>query len=588
MVLAGFLAGAAASAQTSRPVSGADDLKRADQLFRSGSAAFAAGNLSAAHTDFASLVRLMPRIATAHTAYGAVLLAEGQLPAAIAELEEARRLDPHDIRAALNLGVAYRRLDQNAKAVQAFSSVASQSDIDFSATEAVSYAGALAATGEAGRAQTVIEQALNRNPKSAALQDASGALLAQRDAFPAAQEAFERAILLDANLASAHTHLGSVLLILGEPQQALTEFRTAERLGDASPALLLGLGKALTAVGQDAEAVTELRKAVAASPASGDAKYALALALQNAGDPKAALPMFRDVLAQQPEDTGVLTNYGLALMQTGDAKGALELYQRARAAGDASATLREDMGGAYLQQNDIDHAIEQFRAGLAVAPQNVQLHYNLGLAYKLKDDLAASVRELKYAEELDPQLPDPHYTLGVIEMQQGDFAQAKAQLEQVVALQPANGEAWSVLGSVDKQAGDGVQAEEALRRAIALLPEQPSPHITLASILAERGEKENAAAERKIAAQLSRAAGGKQRAQFALDSGRALLARGQVNEAIVQLQTAVTAEPELLDAHLALADALSRAGRNSEALGERQKAEMLVKDQPSAGNATPR
>ena len=103
---------------------------------------------------------------------------------------------------------------------------------------------------------------------------------------------------------------------------------------------------------------------------------------------------------------------------------------------------------------------------------------------------------------------------------------------------------------------------------------------------AEQGDKENAAAERKIAAQLSRVAVGKQRAQFALNSGRALLASGQVNEAIVQLQTAVTAEPELLDAHVALADALSRAGRNSEALGERQKVETLAKEQP--GNASPR
>jgi protein O-GlcNAc transferase len=587
MVLAGFLAGAAACAQTAKPASGAAEIKRADQLFRSGSAAFAAGNLTVAHTDFAALVRLMPRIAAAHTAYGAVLLAEGQLPAAVTQLEAARSLDPDDVRAAINLGVAYRRLNQNEKSVQAFSSVASRPGAELSASEAVLYAGALAATSDAARAQTVIEQALERNPKTAELQDASGALLAQAGSYPAAQEAFGRAISLDANLASAHTHLGSLLLILNQPQQAITEFRTAEHLGDASPALLLGLGKALTALGQDSEAVIELRKAVAASPAA-DAKYALALALQDAGDPKGALPMFRDVLAQQPNDTAVLTNYGLALMQTGDAKGALELYQRAYAAGDASATLREDMGGAYLQQNDIDHAIEQFRAGLAVAPQNVQLHYNLGLAYKLKDDLPASVSELKYAQELDPQLPDPHYTLGVIEMQQGDFAQAKAQLEQVVALQPANGDAWSVLGSVDKQAGDPAKAEEALRRAIALLPEQPSPHITLASILAERGEKENAAAERKIAAQLSREAGGKQRAQFALDSGRALLARGQVNEAIVQLQTAVTAEPELLDAHLALADAFSRAGRNSEALGERQKAEILVKEQPTPGNASPR
>ena len=146
MVLAGFLAGTAACAQTAKPAASPADIKRADQLFRSGSAAFAAGNLSAAHTDFASLVRLMPRIATAHTAYGVVLFAEGQLPAAVSELEAARKLDPNDVRAAINLGVAYRRLDQNEKSVQAFSSVANRPDAELSATEAVLYAGALAAT----------------------------------------------------------------------------------------------------------------------------------------------------------------------------------------------------------------------------------------------------------------------------------------------------------------------------------------------------------------------------------------------------------------------------------------------------------
>lgn len=577
--LALALAGAAsAGAQASQP---AARIQQADRLFREGSAAFTAGNFSLAEADFARLVRLTPRIAAAHTAYGAVLLAEGQPLAAVKELEEATRLDPKDVATVLNLGVAYARLNRNADAVRAFSSVSGQPDISLSTTEAMSYAEALAATQDTGHAQTVIEDALRRDPQSAVLQDALGALMAQRGQYEPAQEAFRRSLALDPNLASAHTHLGTVLMLLppgqSQPAEAVAEFRAAQRLGDGSLTLLLGLGKALTATGQDAEAVEVLRKAVAAGPGSFEAKYSLALALQNAGNSKEALPLFRELAAQQPENAGLLTNYGLALMQTGDAKGALQAYQRAHDAGDASATLREDMGGAYLQQNDVDHAIEQFRAGLAVDPQNVQLHYDLGLAYKLKDDLPASMSELKYAEELDPQLPDPYYTLGVLQMQKGDFAQAKAQLEQAVALQPANGEAWSVLGSVDRQAGDDAGAEAALRHAIALMPSQPSSHITLASILSARGDTEGAAAERKVAAELSRAVVSKQRAQFALDSGRAYLARGQVNEAIAQLQTAVTAEPELLDAHLALADALSRAGRNAEALTERQKVETLGK-----------
>jgi tetratricopeptide (TPR) repeat protein len=574
LIAGGLFFSLGAAAQTA-------NVQQADRLFREGSAAFAAENYPLAHADFAKLVRLVPQVAAGHTAYGAVLLAEGQTEAAVKELERARKLDPEDATAALNLGVGYRRLDRNAEAVRAFSSAVDRPGVVLSATEAVSFAGALAATQEAGRAQTVIEQALGREPQNPVLQDALGALQAQRGDLSAAQESFRRAIALDPNLAAAHLHLASLLTMLpggqSNPAEAVTEFRTAQKLGDGSLTLLLGLGKALTASGQDAEAVEVLRKAVAAAPDSWDAKYALALALQNAGNPKEALPLFRDVAEQKPQNTGVLTNYGLALMQTGDAKGALQMYTRARDAGDASATLREDMGGAYLQQNDIDHAIEQFRAGLAVNPQDVQLHYDLGLAYKLKDDLDASVSELKYSEQLDPQLPDPYYTLGVIEMQRGNFPQAKAQLEQAVALQPANGEAWSVLGSVDKQAGDDTGAEVALRHAIELLPQQPSNHVTLASILSARGDTAGAAAERKVAADLSRAVVSRQRAQFALDSGKAYLARGQVNEAITQLQTAIAAQPEMVEAHVALADALTRAGRNAEALSERQKVETLGK-----------
>lgn len=322
--------------------------------------------------------------------------------------------------------------------------------------------------------------------------------------------------------------------------------------------------------------MTELRRALTLDPSSTDARYALALALQGSGSVREALPLFQDVAAQRPKDAAVLTNYGLALVQSGDAKRALTLYQQALALGQATPTLRENMGVAYLQQNDIEHAVEQFRLGLVQAPDDVQLHYDLGLAYKLKDDLAAAVPELRNAEQLNSQLPDPPYTLGVIEMQQGHFSDAARDLERAVTLRPDNGEAWSLLGTVYKNASEPAKAEDALRHAIELQPEQPGPHITLASVLAEGGDKDGATAERKVAADLSRKAVSRQRSQFALDSGRALLAQGKVDEALTQLQTAVAAEPGRAEGHLVYADALSRAGRKSEALAERQKAESLA------------
>jgi Flp pilus assembly protein TadD len=139
-----------------------------------------------------------------------------------------------------------------------------------------------------------------------------------------------------------------------------------------------------------------------------------------------------------------------------------------------------------------------------------------------------------------------------------------------------------MLGNVYKQNDQPDKAIAALRRAIQLMPNQPSPHITLASILVRQGNTAGAAAERKIAADLSRVAVSRQRANFSLDSGRALLQRGQLAEAVTQLQAAVAADPTYAEPHIALADAYARQGRTADAALERQQAQKLAQSTPTS------
>src|ERR1700759_3960942 len=58
------------------------NLKAADAAFRAGSAAYQRNDLRTAHAEFAKLVKLAPTVAAGHTAYGTVLLAEGDLHSA--------------------------------------------------------------------------------------------------------------------------------------------------------------------------------------------------------------------------------------------------------------------------------------------------------------------------------------------------------------------------------------------------------------------------------------------------------------------------------------------------------------------------
>ena len=119
-----------------------------------------------------------------------------------------------------------------------------------------------------------------------------------------------------------------------------------------------------------------------------------------------------------------------------------------------------------------------------------------------------------------------------------------------------------------------------MRKAIELRPEQPGPHITLAGVLQEQGKQDEATAERKKAADLTRVAVNRQRAMFATNAGNALLSKGAIADAISRYQEAIGSDPNYAEAHRQLSAALARQGRTAEADAERQKAEALTAKNP--------
>ena len=537
---------------------------------RAGMAAAQRNDLPLAQREFTRAVSLAPQIAASHAALGSVLLAQGELAAAAKELARAHQLAPQDVGASLNLARTQSLLGHFAESRQLFDQTLATSPA-LSEEESLAYAAALSATGDPAHAEAQLAGALRRSPDSAALLDAQGTLYANDGRLDQAEASFARAVALDPQPQHEY-HLGVALFLLGRPVDAIFSLRQAAAALPANFDVHLQLGRALSAAHEDEPALVELHRAqqLQSGPIAPATAYALALSLEASGDPAASLPLFRIAMTTSSPSSDSFTNAALAHVQTGDAAGALPLYARALALGPDSAILREDYGVAFLQQSDLDHAIAQFRSGLALDPTSTHLHYDLGLAFKLKDDLAAAIPELERAAELDPTLPDPSYTLGILFMQQGNSERAATQFRRATDLQPTNEDAWALLASVLKDS-DGPAATAALTRAIALKPDQPSLHIQLAALLVHAGQPAQAAAERKLAADLSRAAVAHQRATFALNSGRSLLAEGKLPEAVDQLTIATDADPKLAEAHRLLAQALTRQGKTAEAALERQR-----------------
>ncbi len=579
LILFALIAGLAAPCSHSQSSTKAptSTMQSADAAFKAGTAALAQNDLAKAHQEFAKVVRLAPNVAAGHGALGAVMLAEGDVPGAIAELEKAHVLDASDNSTSINLAIAYSRQKAYQQSVDIFQGLEA-ANVQLTAAELATYARALDGIGDLPRAESILRTALQASPDNASLHDNLGTVLAEQMRFADAEAEFAKAVALDDRSVAFQMHLGSLLLVEGKMNEAVEHLSAAVKLGPNDFDANLQLGKALQTAGAEEEALPVLRHAADLNKTSIEAKYQLALALQSYGDIAEALPLLQQVVAARPQDSAALINLGLALVQSGKAKEALPIYQRALALSPENPILHQNMGVAYLQQSDLDNAIVQFKAGLAIQPENPQLHYDLGLALKLKDRIPEAIPEFELAAKEDPNLPDPPYTLGILYMQMGKFEDAARNLQAALALRPENGDAWSILGSVYKQMDEPDKAIDAIRRAIPLLPSQPSPHITLAALLAQQGDTKGAAAERKIAADLSRAAVAKQRATFALQSGQAFRERGQLDQALQQLQVAVAADPNNAAVHRELAMVLQLQGKGADAAVERSKADALDPD----------
>ena len=546
---------------------------------RAGTAAANRNDLPAARREFARAAQLAPQVAAAHAAYGSILLALGELDACPPRTPTR----PHPRPGRLCHHPKPRPHRKPPRPLRIFRLALSRSARRLTAARPLRRRvpsptpPPLSATGDPATAEIRTPRSAHPLPQlRGSLYDAHGMLLANTGHFQQALDDLTRAITL-APTATLQYHLGAVLISLGRPDEALPPLRSAAQSLPNSFDIHLQLGRALSGLHQDAPALAELHRAIELQPTtlSPTQAYALALALEASGDARASLPFFK-IAARSPSlGNEPLINQAVALVQTGDAIGALPLYAKALALGPETPTLREDYGVAYLQQSDLDHAIAQFRAGLLLDPESAHLHYDLGLAFKLKDDLPQAIPELERASQLDPNLPDPAYTLGILYMQQGRTADAATQLRRATTLQPTNAEAWSVLASVLKDS-DPAGAIAALHQAISLGPDQPGLHIQLAALYAHAGDPAQAASERKTAADLSRAAMAQQRATFALNSGRALLAQGKLPEAIAQLTVAAEADPALPDPHKLLAEALARQGKPAEAQRERERANALT------------
>ena len=437
-----------------------------------------------------------PLLAQAWLGLARLEMVEGNQVSALRHAEEAFRLDPDILEAAMTLGALRLATGDAARAGEVFEAATALA-ARRQATTAYARMGsarALMATNDYTQARLILAQVLRDSPTFAE------ANYLQAWAHMHAEE-----------YAQAKPHLERVLQELPDHQDsryllALIAFRedrndqardalariVARTPGDRRARLLLAEVHARQ--GMHDEAVRVLRAGLLEDGSEPDAAFKLALgqSLMRSGKREEGVAMLAQAAEAAPEAADIRTQLALAQLASG-ASSAAEAELR------AVAELSEGFAPPDLllifmliEAGRFDEALDTAERLTRRYPDDATAFNVLGAAHLANGDADAARRATRRALELDADFAPAAVNLALLEAQAGDMATARHLLAAVLARHPGHRSATIALADLAHAQGD----LESTRRAVddAWSADQGNVELSLrlANLLSREGEHDRA------------------------------------------------------------------------------------------------
>ena len=293
------------------------------------------------------------------------------------------------------------------------------------------------------------------------------------------------------------------------------------------------------------------------APADAKWPYLLSHLHKSRGEPAKAVADLTRVLELSPNDVAGLIWLGRMYLDQGQADKAEPLFARARAAAPGTVAALLGLGQTALARKDFSGAANVLEEALRVDPSAASLHSPLAMAYRGLGDTARAEAQLRQWRNTEVLVPDP------------------VRMELDLALQ--SGLSFELRGVRALEARDFKAAADFFRQGVAItegtVPLGRSLRHKLGTALFMSGDLPGAVELFRETVRLAPKAGRDETAAKAHYSLGVLMASAGLGpKAIEHLTAAVSYNPNYVEAVVALADALRRAGRLNESMAQYQEA----------------
>jgi tetratricopeptide (TPR) repeat protein len=445
---------------------------------------------------------------------------------ALAQIEEALKVDPQSSVALARLGVVRQQSGQAKEAEAAFRRAVA---LDPSSADAkLGLASVLWTQGRIPEAEAAIKEALGNQPQHVL---ANRMLALLYVATGRRNEAIEplKTVADHSSTPEARLVLADYYLNLGRTAEAtalLTELASNPAAFAAAESRLAALDyanrrtaeahKRLDAVlarapkNVDAlvlkaqwladenkldEALQRAKDAVAANPQAATAQFALGAIHDRRREVAEAIASYNEALRLNPRATAAQLALSRLSLSAGDASASLSYAEQARTGDPSSLSARAAVVRGLIAAGNVTRAETEIADLLKKAPNSPDVQVLHGSLLAMKHDAAGARRAYERALKAQPGFLGALSGLTYLDLTAKMPSQAIARLEPEIAKRPTDAPLLALAANAYNATGDLAKAEQTLRRIVSADPYFHVGYTMLANFYVQHGRMDEARAE---------------------------------------------------------------------------------------------
>lgn len=402
-------------------------------------------------------------ISAAYRNRGAAWRAKGEFDLAIANYDQAIRLDPKNGNGYGQRGLAWYDKKDYDRAIADYDLAIQINPKDSSAYN--NRGNAWSEKGDHDRAISDYDRSIRLDPKSAIAYNNRGIVWVQKRDKNRAMMDYEQAIRLNPRYAEVYNSRGNLWSSNGDKDRAIADYDHAIRLDPGLARAYNNRGVDWHAKGDIDRAIADYDEAIRLDPKEAYLAYRnRGNAWSAKGENDRAITDYSDSIRLDPKQSNTYVRRGSVLASVGQNDEAIADYDQAIRLNPKDRLAYLLRGDAWTVKDEFDRAIASYSELIALDPTEALGYARRAKAYRLKGDPARAIVEYNDSIRLKSKAGD-YLGRGTTWYEAGDLDRAIADLNEAVKISPTGIEVHRTRGRVHFARGDFAAALPDFKRA---------------------------------------------------------------------------------------------------------------------------